>query len=320
MKYIGLILIMTIICSCQKEESPITRSTNSAVETGYAPLTQDYRYQLYYKLETNTVVGKNLKTDWDLAFTTSATNYRIKSNVANGMSVANLGDVTFSSITDTSNFGQFEKFDAVTGNIDSTAIGDWRAAPSVYIVNRGFSFTGQHRGYYKLKIHSYTDYSYTIEVAEISDVSGALITINKLDDYNFSFFSFDTNEQLMIEPPKNEWDLTFSQYTHIFFEPDPLPYLVTGALLNEFETTAIQFNDLPFEDIELMDVMNLELSENNNTLGYDWKTFEDGNYTIHVDKTYIIKDQNGFFYKLRFIDFYDLNGQRGTPTWEFQKL
>lgn len=320
MSYLRILLLLLLVISCKKEELPISPNLPSGVELGQASMAQDYRYQLYYDLETNTVVGQNLKTDWDLGFITTEHGHQVKTNAANAMSVANFGNISLDSKTDTLGFSWYEKFDVRTGNIDSTAIGDWRTESNLYVVNRGYSYTGQHRGFYKLIIHNYDQNKYTIEVAEITETSGILIEINKLPDYNFSFFSFDNNEQVMIEPPKVEWDLTFTQYVHIFYEPAPIPYLVTGALLNSFQTRAIEFNDLTFEDIELIDVINMNLSSHSDIIGYDWKTFENGSFTIHSDKTYIIQDQTGFFYKLRFIDFYDQNGQKGTPKWECQKL
>jgi hypothetical protein len=314
----GLLILTAVIIffSCRKEERPISPNAPGDLLTNAAEMSNDYRYQLYFNLEENKFVGQNLKTDWDLGFTTGSNDFRIKLNVANAMSAANMGSVNFSSITDTSGFGSNEMYDAITGNLDSTAIGDWRDHEDVYIINRGFSFTGQHRGYAKMQLISSDANSYTFRLANIDETEGTIYEIEKQGDYNFSFFSIDELSQVQIEPPKADWDLVFTQYTHIFYEPF-MPYLVTGTQTNIHETKSLLVEDVPFEEIDLQFAMGKELSENINEIGYNWKSFIDGNYIIHSEKSYLIQDQKGLYYKLRFVDFYDENGQRGAPTWEY---
>jgi hypothetical protein len=35
---------------------------------------------------------------------------------------------------------------------------------------------------------------------------------------------------------------------------------------------------------------------------------------------YVVLDREGYFYKLRFISFYNNSGEKGYPTFEFQRL
>jgi hypothetical protein len=317
----GFILFTTLIIffSCRKEERPISPNAPGDILTNTAELSSDYRYQLYFNLENNEFVGQNLKTEWDIGFATEYNGFNIKLNAANAMSAANMGPIDFNSITDTTGFKANEAFDAVTGHLDSTAIGDWREHEDVYIINRGFSFTGEHRGYVKLQILSVNANAYTFRLANLNQAEGTLYEIQKEGNYNFSFFSIDDLAQLKIEPPKTEWDIVFTQYTHIFYEPFT-PYLVTGTQANTYQTKSLLIEEKPFDEIDLQFAMEQELSENINEIGYDWKSFIDGNYIIHSEKSYLIQDQKGLYYKLRFIDFYDENGQRGAPKWEFVQL
>ena len=66
----------------------------------------------------------------------------------------------------------------------------------------------------------------------------------------------------------------------------------------------------------------LDFSSNRNIIGYDWKTFDidAGYYTVNENIVYIIKNVDDFYFKLRFIDFYDDNGAKGTPTFEYKLL
>ena len=57
-------------------------------------------------------------------------------------------------------------------------------------------------------------------------------------------------------------------------------------------------------------------------IGFNWKTFDFDTqvYTINSSMNYIIQSENGIFYKLRFIDFYNNSGEKGYPKFEIQEL
>ena len=54
----------------------------------------------------------------------------------------------------------------------------------------------------------------------------------------------------------------------------------------------------------------------------DWKEydFDNEHYTVLPDKIYVLKTSIGYYYKLRFIDFYNSTGEKGYPTFEFLRL
>ena len=45
-----------------------------------------------------------------------------------------------------------------------------------------------------------------------------------------------------------------------------------------------------------------------------------GNYTVNSNITYIVKDTDGNYYKLRFLDFYNNKGDKGYPKFEFSRI
>jgi hypothetical protein len=60
-------------------------------------------------------------------------------------------------------------------------------------------------------------------------------------------------------------------------------------------------------------------------IGYNWKTFggfgnATGDYQIFSNFNYIIKDSKSMLYKMRFISFYDDQGRKGSPKFEFRRL
>jgi hypothetical protein len=132
-----------------------------------------------------------------------------------------------------------------------------------------------------------------------------------------------TGSIVSIEPPKEEWDLIFTQFTNIFYDEDPpLPYLVTGCIINRNVVEVCQVYDKDFEAITIEDIDKCPFSKNINTIGYDWKIydFDTGQYKVYSNQNYIIKSTEDKYYKLHFIDYYDQQGNKGTPTFEFQEL
>ena len=151
-----------------------------------------------------------------------------------------------------------------------------------------------------------------------------IMQINNDIDFNFQYLSFTLNDTVNIEPKKNTWDILFTQYTHVFNQDtDPPSYLVTGVLtnyINQIEVT-VDTNNL-FSDIEYNMLMNYDFSSYQDIIGYDWKYYnlDNQSYIIDSEKNYIIKDQQGYYYKMHFVDFYNDLGEKGYPMFEFQQL
>ena len=138
---------------------------------------------------------------------------------------------------------------------------------------------------------------------------------------HFQAFSFNSHSAVDIEPEKTSWDLLFTQYTHVFQNPT-MPYLVTGVLLNRHETSCAEDDLTSFDDINLENVTDFDFITDLNTIGYDWKSYDGGSgqFTIVADRNYIINDNIGVYYKLRFIDYYNDLGEKGAPKFEIQSL
>ena len=57
-------------------------------------------------------------------------------------------------------------------------------------------------------------------------------------------------------------------------------------------------------------------------IGFDWKYYDfgDNQYYIRPDLFFLLKDEKGFYYKVRMIDFYSQQGVKGTITLEYQRI
>lgn len=316
-KYLVFLTISVALFSCEKEELPVPAHEPGDVLINSVKMEADYKFQLFFDLETNTMVKKNLKTDWDLGFETSTLGNKIVLNSAKFMKAANTYSSNFGSINDTTGY-EF-KTDMPSGSLDSTAIGNW-AVNNVYIIERGFNELGLHQGFCKIEFLSVSATKFIVHFSNLDGTNDVTMNILKDDIYNFTFLSLSGNI-VSIEPPKKEWDITFTQFTH-FYHTDQITYLVSGCLANRHTVEIAQVFDKNFSKISLLDINNYTFSSNINNIGFDWKeySFSTGNYTVFSDKNYIIKSTEGKYYKLHFIDFYDELGIKGTPTFEFQQL
>lgn len=321
-RIIGFVLAVAFLfTSCRKKEIAIEPFDRGDVITASVDMSSDYKHQVFYSLSQDTIVSTNLKTDWDLAFENGATGYHVKLNSAKAMYAYNTGQTTFSLVTDTSGFGTNKKCDSPTGNLDSTAFNGWESSFPVFVLDRGYSSSGIHQGFKKIQLLSsgVSDYSY--KVAELNGAGEVTVSVPKNNAKNFSCLSLNTNQVVNVEPDKENYDLLFTQYTHVYSNPYST-YLVTGVLINPDKVKVAAINDKPFSEIELNDTIQHPFSSFQNAIGYDWKFYDLPNsvYIVYPSKCYIIKDVQGYFYKLHFIDFYNQSGQKGAPKWEYKRL
>jgi hypothetical protein len=336
-KLLIIIFSVSLLTSCFKEDEKITPHDPGNVETVTIELTNDYRYQVYFDLGTGEVVSTNLKKAWDLGFECSKEGWHIILNTSNFMYAAETGLSDFNDPVDT--VGYKWKFDVSSGNLDSTAIGKWvdfLPADSsriytneVYVIDRGYDELGNLRGLRKIVFQELGDSTYTFRFANLDGTGEISFTITKDPAVNFTCFSFDEGgKQLDLEPPMYGWDLVFTQYTTLLFtdEGDPYPYIVTGVLANPSTIQVAQDTLYDFTSITLNVTGDLAYSTMQDEIGYDWKDVvgdvSSGNvsYVIIEGLNYIIRDRDGFYYKLRFVSFYNNSGEKGYPTFEYQRL
>ena len=116
---------------CFKEEEPVKPYDRGNVTTRSIPLASDYRYQIFFNLEKDSIISRNLKSDWDIAFECSNTvqgtplgeGGKVYLNSANFMSCWKTDKADIDLLTDTIGFFKYKALDAAN-RPDSFAIGD----------------------------------------------------------------------------------------------------------------------------------------------------------------------------------------------------
>lgn len=76
-----------------------------------------------------------------------------------------------------------------------------------------------------------------------------------------------------------------------------------------------------FETITGQDMASFPFYKEAAIIGFDWKLYDFNlGYIIYENKYYALKDPAGFYYKIRFLDFYDSLGNKGACLFEYQRL
>ena len=329
-------LLVLVFSSCEKEEQPIKIEEESVEQenipgdkiTASVSIENNYKYQVFYDLETNTEVAQNLTTAWDLAFECGENGYRVKLNYSKGMQVWATNQTSFSNVSSIPNDAEWT-WDNPNGSLDSTAIEEWGikngnnidSKNEIYVLHLGYDSNGDELKYKKMQMLGLKGDEYSVKIADLSGNNEFVLYFKKDNDYNFMFLSIPNRELVSIEPPKSDWDLVFTKYTQTFFMPDPFAYGVTGVLISSNSTAVYKDTIHGFENIDLEIAKELNYSTDVNTIGYNWKDYshDSGGYTI-LDNSYVIKNRSGNYYKFNLIDFYSSDGQKGDMKFQFQRL
>lgn len=224
--------------------------------------------------------------------------------------------------------------DSPNGNILETAIREISnnaVDNKVYLVNLGYevgtstpttgsvAVAGDQRGWKKIRILRNGD-DYVLQYANLEDTSHQEIIISKNTDFNFSYFSFNTNNLVQVEPQKEKWDIGFTVLTNIL--PGAGSYGFSDFVIHNRKGAAtsyqVDISDVAYDDFVMANVIDANLSEDQTTIGSTWRDVFSG--TARSDRFYIIKDPNGNIYKLKFLALTNENGERGYPKFEYQLI
>ncbi len=315
-----------IAIGCIPEEDPIAPFDRGGVSDVVVGMGSDYNTRLYFDLGTGTVVKQGKITDWDLGFLCDEGEYRIVLNGAQIMSAADAGLQEFEAVTSLS--GLEWKYDHPSGNSDSTAIGIWwrgegKSVDSrghVYVVDRGYDAAGTSLGFVKIVLLGADATGWYVRFALLDNSMDRTVMIRRDPSRNLVGLSFTSGEPVEVEPPKDQWDILFTRYTHLFYDPEFTPYSVTGVLLNRYNTTAAVDSVRSFDEVTVETVTSLDYSSRLDGVGYDWKFYDFTEGYIIRSPVYVIRDAEGFTYKLVFTDFYNGEGEKGYPAFRLQRL
>ncbi len=331
--YTCLIVLSLLATSCFKEDELISPHVPGNYITDTIPLTDTYKYQVFYSLSDSNAVATHLKDSWDLGFEALPQGWRVVLNSGCFMKSAYLQGQQFGSAVDT--VGAPWQFNPSDGTADSLAIGKWFTVTGsdtvgtnrLLVIDRGIDFNGNPRGFCQLVVDRLTNGVYYFRIAELNGSNPRSFSIAKNQDVNHVLFSISNPSASISEPGRTSWDLQFTQYTTLLYTDagEPYPYLLTGVLINPLIVEVAVDSLTPFSSVNFELAQKMNFSRNSDRIGYRWKRydFDTGTYSVNPDIVYVIRDTRGYLYKFRFIGFYKFRNnklEKGYPSFEYQKL
>ena len=294
-----------------------------------------YFNQSFFDLGTNSILAENGNSDWVLRFGAMAGDWHIGVNSANYWGAYNTGSDNPDSIPENNPAPENWIFDHSSGDPDSSAFAGWVVTTEedtsysnhIYLI--GIYDGISYKAAWAIQFYHVDDLVYRFRMRPFTGSEWQDMEIPKSAFHNYRYFTTSGGGKLVeIEPDQELWDLQFTQYGSIIFTNDgvPTPYYVRGVLLNRHKVSAAVDTVNAFADITFEDISGYTFSRQQDFIGYEWKDVEvDVNsntavYTVIPGVTYIIMDTEGFFYKFRFVSYYNDLGEKGFPIIEHLRL
>lgn len=321
-RLIAIIAAIFSFTSCLKKDESIVLPLAGDASSQTLSLGANYSNQFYYNLKNQEVVHSGPVDSWDLSFDNTKNGFGVYLNGGVGMALVKTNKTNFEDITAQDCEGQVWQQDAPNGNANESAVGYWcenaTSKNKIYIIR----LDAENSKMRTLRLNNVTDEYYEFEIGEFGVSQTSPCKVYKDVTRVYSYYDLE-NKSLVtdVEPLKESWDIMFTRYGFTFYDQNPpLPYIVTGVLSNP--QTRV-FKDSTAEFYQLgPDLVQGSMSYDRDAIGYDWKTydFDLGIFHVHQQYNYLIRTQNDELFKLRFLSFYDANGIKGTPTFEFKHI
>jgi hypothetical protein len=328
-----LTLLLFFYSSCLKKDK-VLPLLSSAGTMDSVVIGEQYQEVVYYDFEMKKIVATAKVDDWDLSFESndSGTHVFINGgktwNGANGVWAYNTHQTQFSAVKSASAINEANYlFDAPSGLPDSTAFGTWYTGSlengNLQSKNEVYIIKLDPTSFIKCRIKNCTVNDYQIECAPLSADTVTAISFVKEKDKNCIYVNWSNNalRKVAMEPNKNAWDIVFTRFRHIYYDLNNFPYIVNAVLINPYQTLVAADSVTGYQQIKSYNYPGIQWVPNRNIIGFDWKSYDiqSGLYKVNPNKSYLIKTNSGY-YKLHFLDFYNKNGIKGTPTFEFDRL
>ncbi|MDO5616030.1 MAG: HmuY family protein [Cruoricaptor ignavus] len=299
----------------------------------------------------------NKRDSWDLAFY-SGEEFRVVLNSSIMMAVGeienatDLNFVTPEMVNDlktkvqVGNFTANEQYiDDPSGNYlkQKTGIAEIKLEDSenaVYLLNMGRKlytgtvlpngvFTGgEGRGWKKIKILRHTK-GYKIQYADLEATSYQEIIVEKNSDYHFQFVNLETQSLVNVQPKKKDWDLCFTVFTNLIQNPAIsaftsyiFPDMVLNNRLSNVQIYQVKTTEIAYEDFKKEHIKEtLFIKDDQRAIGSNWRTTTGPNGAeVFTDRFFILKNADGFYFKIKFLRMKNEESYRGFPQFEYEPL
>ncbi|OMP32058.1 HmuY family protein [Mangrovimonas sp. DI 80] len=311
--------------------------------------------QVYVDLSTNTSTSVQ-RDSWDLGFY-SGDEFKVTINGSIYMATAPLTTTDIDAVSSSNQevqelqpqvaVGTFQAasaafVDAPSGDISETAIAtisENDADNKVYLLNLGYevgtetpetgtiAVTGESRGWMKIRVLKDGN-DYVLQYANLDDATHEEVVVSKSNEHNFTFFSFNTNSEVNVEPASVNWDLNFTVFTNLIEGYGAYGYSDfvvnnTKANVGIYMIDSEVETELTYNEFTLANVVDANFVYNDQrTIGSSWRNGGGPSASPSVKENvfYIISDTDGNLYKLKFLAMSTESGERGNPEFVYSLL
>ena len=290
------------------------------------------KHQSYFDFESGNVIRFNMLNAWQLGFESTPDGWHIVTNSGDGWFMFNTG-LTDAGIIPEMPDNLKGLYDVQHAYPDSTATGAWvtfdAGTPSytgnIYLL--GQYENGSFDNLKQIVFLEISEDSYRFSYHDEMNGNADTVVIAKENNVNFVYYSFNQNKQVNLEPEKASYDMVFGSYYDMATNFGiTMPYMVGGALLNIWETSATLDTMHNYDDITYEIASAFEYTSQRDIPGFRWKTVTvdvsgggAATYAVKTNYSYIIHTAQGNFYKMRFLS-YSLDGRSGYPQFEYRLL
>lgn len=234
-----------------------------------------------------------------------------------------------------------------TSGIEAIKAND--AENPIYLVNLGreippsnnigagsVSLSGDPRGWKKVQILRATN-GYKIRYADLNAGSEGVkeYIITKDPEYNFAFFNLKTGTPVKIQPKKKSWDIAFTTFTNeVFISPGNsagsyfyADFITTNTLdgVGAYQVNVTGNLEQAYAAFKLKDVdVSKFVFNDHRAIGDKWRTTTGTSDNpvpfVYSNRFFILKDTNGFYFKLKFSAMKNTKGERGFTAFAFDPL
>jgi len=303
----------------------------------------NFQSDVWYSLPNGTV-QKRSANEWDLAFQTEAREAGIRINSVKGVKLWLVSDDiedwakidTTGKLTpakqlynsDTSwNYGAFNMMRNWSNPFDY-GWGQYVQTKNVVVGSKIFVIELADKKQMKIRVDSIDTQAtrFKLVYANLDGTNEKTLYVDrsKYVSKNFVYYDFTTNQLIDREPEKVNWDLLFTQY-HANVQGEKYP--VAGVLHNYIRTffggKGTLSSKIPNTDLSKLkqfDDRGAVLRSAINTIGYDWKYFDQGtnSYKIQDSLLFVVHNDNrlNIYYDIVFTGF----GGRSNGVFRFYKL
>lgn len=323
LKKLSFALWATVSVSCELPEQPYPDPIGLATE---AAMGSNYENVVYFSLETDTAVLIRPRDAYDLRWDPEWNSFGLRLNSSGFGQFKRSTSHDFYAITDTSEFDGSWQWSSEGAALWDQDLGHWidwteGSWSPIFAVLPGIDATGATRPLWRIQMRSLASgirirFAPFFEPTQVDSVQW-----DTNDGTQFLHLDRGTVPRHNIEPLA--WDFMMGQYVDQDTVPatgEIVPYVVRGVLIPPHQgavKTRRAWNNLPSEWAYAE-----PLEQRTNAVGYDWKyySFSSASYVTDTNAIFLLERTDASRYALRFLDFYNSQGQRGFVQTQWKPL